>query len=340
MELHISPILHKIILAGVVSALAGITCAETVVDGKGFYYHLCVDGSSAELTFLATDSTNATAYIGDIEVPETIIHNGQWLPVTGVTALACAECDQLNTLTLPEGVTSLGLGAFSDCPNLQQVTLPASLQSMQDLTFYRDSSLVLVDLPEKVRRIGASTFAYCMQLDSIGLQYGLRCIATRACYYCPTLRSVRIPGSVSAIGEYAFAYCTGLEQIVMEDGPIAVTPDVFEGVDVSSCRLVVPTSQLDAYREADVWCDFQIVDGGEADLPEVEWLDGFDAFSFEVIGSELILTVDGDAPALVYDLSGRRIAVAGSHSGENRIPLARGRNYIIRCGRTAKVITL
>lgn len=330
----------KIILAGVLATLASLASAEVITDDNGWHYYVTADGLSAELTFSAPDSTNALAYRDALVVPASVQVGSTVLPVTGVTALACSFCDGLTSVSLPEGVTSIGLGAFSDCNSLREVTLPLSLCTMHDLSFYRDSALVEIAIPASVARIGASAFAYCQHLDSVSMQQGTRSIARQAFYYCASLRDLYIPGSVGAIGEYAFAYCTGLQQVKMEGEPLAITSDVFEGVDVSQCRLVVPSDQVDAYREAEVWSDFQIVDGGYEDLPEVSWYADEQLFELDVRGDELWLNVIGDAPALVYDQMGRRIALAASRSGENRIPLARGRVYIIRCGRVSRTLTL
>lgn len=330
--------IYKTLLAGVITALASLASAEVVTDANGYRYYISADGRAASLTYLATDSTNATAYMDELIVPATVKVDGRSIAVTGLTNLACGQCSQLTSVSLPEGVTSIGLGVFSDCTALREVSLPSTLTTLHDLAFYRDSSLLQMDVPAATRRIGASAFAYCCQLDSVGMEQGLHSIARQAFYYCPSLQSVYIPGTVSAIGEYAFAYATSLSQIMVEGDPIAITPDVFEGVDVSACRLIVPSDQVEAYREADVWCDFQIIDGGYEGLPELT--DEEDSlFDYSIHGEELWLNVKGDAPALVYDLTGRRIAVAASHSGETHISLTRGQ-YIIRCGKTSKVILL
>ena len=125
----------------------------------------------------------------------------------------------------------------------------------------------------------------------------------------------------------------------MEGGPIAITEDVFEGVDVSACALVVPTDQVEAYKEADVWRNFNIVDGGYDDLQEVADDGMLPSFEMKVLGTTLYLNALGDAPVLVYNLQGQRIAVAASHSGEQRIPLSRGQ-YIIKCGRESRIIAI
>ena len=194
-------------------------------------------------------------------------------------------------------------------------------------------------MPETTRRVGACTFAFCTSLAKVEMPRGVKSIAQNAFYYCISLHEVLIPGSVDQIGEYTFAYCSNLTKVQMEGGPIAITEDVFEGVDVSACTLVVPSDQVEAYKEADVWRNFNIVDGGYDDLKEVDDDEILPSFEMKVIGGVLCLNVIGDAPALVYNLLGQRIAVAASHSGENRIPLPHGQ-YIIKCGKESRKIVL
>ena len=327
-------------LAGALSTLASLAlCQVTVSDGNGRYYHQKASEHEVQLTFLSGDSTNATAYSGALEVPASVLlADGRQHPVSGLTPMACAYCSGLTQVSLAEGITTIGMGAFSDCTGLTSVSLPSTLTMLRDLAFYRDSALLQVQLPA-VRRIGAGSFAYCLQLDSVAMQTGTRAIARRAFYHCSALQAVTIPGTVNAIGEYAFAY-SGLQQVVMEGAPVSITRDVFEGVDIGRCRLVVPSDQLEAYREADVWQDFLIVDGGYEDLTPIGDDDAADSYSLAVNGEELSITANGDAPVLLYDLAGRRIAVAASGSGEHRYMLSRGKAYIVRCGRSTQTIML
>ena len=328
-----------ILVAGALLALATLSLsAQVVTDAEGRRYHVRTDGS-LELTFLANDSTNASLYKGHLEVPASIADDDAAL-VTGISQFACVYCDSLTSVTVDEGVERIGFGAFSDCPALTQVELPTSLTEMGDWAFYRDSSLTALSVPGSVHRVGACSMGFCTSLTQLILQRGIRAIGSHAFYYCPSLREVVLTGNIGQIGEYAFAYCTGLEQVMCEGAPVYVTPDVFEGVDVATVSLVVPSDQVEAYREADVWCDFLIVDGGYEAMPEVPGDELKEqGFELRVEGTTLVLTVLGDAPALVYDVLGRRLAVCASRSGIHRIPLAHAQ-YIIRCGRETRKVTL
>ena len=318
---------------------AAMCFAEVQADVSGKHYRLDERQQTAELTYLSYDSLNVDAYSGVLDVPAIIGTNGVQYRVTGVTPFACVYCEGLTSVYLPEGVTRIGFGAFSDCSNLAAVSLPTSLTTMGDWAFYRDGALQQATVPEAVKRVGAATFAFCTSLAKVEIPRGMKSIAQHAFYYCTALNEVLIPGSVDQIGEYTFAYCTGLTKVMMEGAPIAITEDVFEGVDVSACTLVVPTDQVEAYKEAEVWRNFNIVDGGYDDLHEVFDDEVLPSFEMKVVGATLYLNVMGDAPVLIYNLQGQRIAVAASHSGENRISLSHGQ-YIIKCGKETRKINL
>jgi len=330
---------HKLIVAGIALIPASMCFAEIQTEVGGRHYHIDEKLKTAELTYLSYDSLNVDAYRGALEVPAEIGVNGSQYQVIGVTPLACVYCEDLTSVYLPEGVTRVGFGAFSDCPNLVEVNLPTTLIILGDWAFYRAGSLQQVSVPEATRRVGACTFAFCTSLAKVEMPRGVKSIAQNAFYYCISLHEVLIPGSVDQIGEYTFAYCSNLTKLQMEGGPIAITEDVFEGVDVSACTLVVPSDQVEAYKEADVWKNFNIVDGGYDGLEEVEDDVMLPSFEMKVVGEVLYLNVIGDAPALIYNLLGQRIAVAASHSGENRIPLTHGQ-YIIKCGKESRKIVL
>ena len=61
---------------------------------------------------------------------------------------AFSGCVGLTSISLPEGLTSIGVGAFRDCTGLTSITLPESLTSIGDSAFYDCGGLTSVTLPE------------------------------------------------------------------------------------------------------------------------------------------------------------------------------------------------
>lgn len=76
-----------------------------------------------------------SSYSGQVDIPATVIHDGQSYRVTAIGALAFNECDALTGVTIPSSVTTIETLAFVSCFNLTQVTLPASVTDIHREAF-------------------------------------------------------------------------------------------------------------------------------------------------------------------------------------------------------------
>lgn len=62
------------------------------------------------------------------------------------------------SVVIPNGVTSIGWGAFSNCTNLTSVTIPNSVTSIQSRAFWH-TGLVTIEVPSSVTSIGEFVFS-------------------------------------------------------------------------------------------------------------------------------------------------------------------------------------
>ena len=72
----------------------------------------------------------------------------------------------LQTIKLPKGVTGLGKRAF-DCKALTSITLPDGLKSIGQEVFYYCSSLTSIDIPATVTNIGTWACYNCSSLTTV-----------------------------------------------------------------------------------------------------------------------------------------------------------------------------
>ena len=141
---------------------------------------------------------------------------------------------------------SIGFNAFGDC-----------------------SSLTSVTIGDGVTTIGVSAFGDCSSLISVTIGNSVTTIGGYAFYGCRSLTSVTIPNSVRTIGKKAFSGCKNVKQITSE----AVTPPncalyAFEWVNTDECKLFVPKNSIDAYKKADGWKEFFLIEGTTTGIAE------------------------------------------------------------------------
>ena len=124
-----------------------------------------------------------------------------------------AECPNLSTVTIDNGVTAIPAGTFSNCAKLETVTLPDTLTSIGENAF-ASSGLTAIAIPAGVENIPGNAFNYCSSLEQVTLNEGLVSIGSRAFEFCTSLQSISIPSTVTSYGNRAFA-CSGLTSITL-----------------------------------------------------------------------------------------------------------------------------
>ena len=115
----------------------------------------------------------------------------------GKTLIQYATKKDASRFAVPEGVTTLGNGAFSDCPHLTEIALPDSLRAILWSVFENCTGLKRMVLPEGLLRLGGGAFHGCRALEEVSLGTGLSCIETEAFRDCPALSRIRYGGTAA-----------------------------------------------------------------------------------------------------------------------------------------------
>ena len=137
---------------------------------------------------------------------------------------------------IPSSVTSIGVQAFYNCSEISSFNLPIGLVSINNYAFLSCKSLTSLTLPEGLVSIGINAFWACSKLNSI-----------------------IIPSTVKTISSGVFQYCSSVTSITVNiPNPIDLTSsnNVFNGINISTCKLYVPFGSKSLYASANQWKDF------------------------------------------------------------------------------------
>lgn len=163
-------------------------------------------------------------------------------------------------VTVPEGVTAIGEGAFADLVDLTAVCLPDGLRTVGEYAFSGCTGLGEVNLPEGVEEIGTGAFTGCGRLTAVALPKSLKKLGREVFRDCARLTEITVaagnkafrfengllirrkevlcwpmgragaaivPEGVQKIARLAFAACKGVTEIILPDSVTEIGGEAF-----------------------------------------------------------------------------------------------------------------
>ncbi len=163
----------------------------------GFRYQKTDDGKGAILvSYYGTES--------DVVFPDTLNE----LPVVAINTAMCVNNSVIQTLQIPGSVQIIGPNAFAQCPNLESVEIQEGLKTLDKCCFGGCPKLKEILLPDSLEIIDDFVFANCPRLQEIAFGNHLQSIGRQAFLKCASLSKVTIPGGEDvSIGDEAFGEC-------------------------------------------------------------------------------------------------------------------------------------
>ena len=206
---------------------SGITANAYDFYYDGLYYNiLSKEDRTVETTYYYTQNDKYSDYIsGEIEIPKKLIYWNETYTVTAIGHDSFSYCS-LNSVIIPNSVSSIGDYAFSFCSGLTSVSIPNSVSSIGNYAFL-SSGLTSVSIPNSVTSISSGAFGYCRGLTSVDIGSSVTYIGYCAFEYCRGLTSVSIPNSVTSIGSGAFRHCTGLTSVSIPNSVTSIGSGAF-----------------------------------------------------------------------------------------------------------------
>ena len=186
-------------------------------------------------------------------------------PLTFIGNMAFYRLSKLQSIVIPNTVSTIGKKSFESCAELQFIKLPQSLTSIDDYAFRSCSSMKALSFPDNVQKIGSYAFSGCksaFENNALVLPKKLQTILSNAFEYCK-LRSViwnedlnyigtwafcdndfeeiSIPGCVESSGFRSFESCKLLKKVELQEGVMTVGQWCFNGCEKLS-KVILPST--------------------------------------------------------------------------------------------------
>lgn len=186
--------------------------SESAEMTEGDFSYVIVNNSYARITRYSGSATS-------VQVPSTI--GGYAVQVIGARAFQGNTV--LESVELPDGLTTIYAYAFENCTSITSIHLPDSITTLGYKVFGGCSNLVSANYPvnwvNSPSGNGSNSYEYgnvfsgCPKLTEIEIPEGVKAIAPHSFASLTTLTSVTLPSSLTEIGAYAFAGATGLTEV-------------------------------------------------------------------------------------------------------------------------------
>ena len=203
---------------------SGVTWQLTENTDDPSTYTLTIRGSGAMKNYLM--SSNQPWHSFRDQITSVVVSPG----VTSIGNLAFALSRNIIHVDIADSVVSIGEQAFFKCSSLTNITVPQSVTYIGVNAFDSCTKLSSITLStNNITSIRPHTFSGCSELSSIVIPDGVTSIQSGAFFNCTKLTSITIPGSVTSIGPNAFENCTNLTSITIPGSVTSIGSNVFDG---------------------------------------------------------------------------------------------------------------
>ena len=220
------------------------------------------------------------------------------------------ECKALSSIALETTeIIVLNELSFYNCISLKKITLPATVEKIDDDAFNNCQILTTVNGFKNVKEVGKKVFYSCKLLDNIELNPEINKeekqdengnpkttikIPENLFNGCEKLSSITIPDGVTTLGSYIFANCKALTELNIPEGIETVSSNLCNGCSALT-SLTLPSTLTKIDSSAIKGCNGLSKIVCKAGNPPL--IDESNSLSTDVLTKDLIIYVPDESVA-------------------------------------------
>ncbi len=181
-----------------------------------------------------------------------------------ISNFAFAESAGITEIILPDSVEIIGYRGFSNCENLVSLTIGKGLTTVNEAAFsgcnklqnvyISDiSSYCKINFCDSLLKIADNLYLNKEILTSLTVPDGVETIGSHTFSYYDKLTDIKLSDSVTSLGDYAFAYSANLKTIDLGNKLTKIGIGTFAGTAISG--IVIPDSVIAIGESAFVTCE-------------------------------------------------------------------------------------
>ncbi len=165
-----------------------------------------------------------TTLSGDIVVPSKVQLDGDTYVISSICHYMFQNCGEITSITIEEGITTVGQAAFGACGELTKIDFPASIQSVSSGAF-SDTTNVDYDEPIPLLKDESNWYEGGFYIDNVlfdikpdvtvlNIKEGTRAIADQL-FYGTNISELTVPDSIEYLNTGVFAGLQTLEKLTI-----------------------------------------------------------------------------------------------------------------------------
>lgn len=229
-----------------------------VTLGSYSSYLICINSLGSN----AAQNVLRKLYIGDrvVKIDKSAFKNHYALNSVsmnqGITALAdeCFKCSSIEFMTIPSGVEAIPYSVFAACGRLKNVSLPTSVQNLDQYSIYQCNVLKRLNL-KNVTNPQSRAVSSDNAINEIVVNADIAYIPNYFCCDCTGLERIAFLGNVKTFYSGALSGCYSLKIVDLthcEAVPTRQDGTIFSSAG-SDLEILVPAALADEWRQATNW---------------------------------------------------------------------------------------